>query len=62
MPIYEYICRDCGNSFEKILSSGSETAAGVICPACASANIEKKLSTFATKTAPAGTACSPGGG
>ena len=62
MPIYEYTCCDCGNSFEKLLKSGSEAAAGLTCPACSSTNIEKKLSAFATKSAPVSSACSPGGG
>lgn len=44
MPIFEYICRDCGGSFEKIVPRhDSETE----CIHCNSENIEKQLSVFA---------------
>jgi putative FmdB family regulatory protein len=44
MPIFEYICRDCGRSFERIVPRhDSETD----CLHCNSQNIEKQLSVFA---------------
>ncbi len=43
MPIFEYACRDCGQEYE-VLIRGSEAP---VCPACGSAEAEKKLSTFA---------------
>lgn len=46
MPIFEYICKDCGTTFEElVLASGKEKK--LACPACASLSIKKKLSTFA---------------
>ena len=48
MPIFEYICRDCGNGFERIVPRhDSETD----CAHCHSANIEKQLSVFAVSGA-----------
>ncbi len=44
MPIFEYVCHDCGTKFEKILSS---VAAAVTCKNCDSPRVEKLLSSFA---------------
>ncbi len=46
MPIFEYQCRGCGNSFE-ILIRGEERAR---CPACNGTRLDKQLSVFATTT------------
>jgi putative FmdB family regulatory protein len=47
MPIYEYRCRACSKDFEKYVH-GPSTA--VACPACASADITRKLSVFGMKS------------
>jgi len=44
MPLFEYKCRDCGTTFEKIVAS---SAADVVCEQCASPRVEKLLSVFA---------------
>jgi putative FmdB family regulatory protein len=44
MPIYEYICKDCGRPFEKIVPRYDSD---VDCVHCSSANVEKQLSVFA---------------
>jgi putative FmdB family regulatory protein len=44
MPIFEYICKDCARSFERILPRHDSSTD---CPHCRSANIEKQLSVFA---------------
>lgn len=44
MPIYEYSCKDCGNEFETLVRASSVPD----CPKCQSADLEKKLSVFAT--------------
>lgn len=52
MPIYEYMCMNCGNSFsvlQKMGSSEKDTA----CPECGSNNIKKKVSLFCS-TSPEG--------
>ncbi len=43
MPIFEYVCRDCGRAFEAIVN-GSRAAR---CPGCQSESLEKQLSVFA---------------
>lgn len=44
MPIYEYKCADCGNSFEELVSSHGAPVQP--CPACGSRQTEKLLSVF----------------
>jgi putative FmdB family regulatory protein len=68
MPLFEYICEECGETFEKLVRGSTTT---ILCPSCESANVRKKLSTFAsrisggtsasTSSSSAGAACAPGG-
>ena len=44
MPIYEYVCDDCGAEYERIVLNGSTK---VTCPKCASAKSTMQLSVFA---------------
>jgi len=44
VPLYEYRCIDCGRLFEKLVRTWNEA---VSCPSCASATVEKQVSTFA---------------
>jgi putative FmdB family regulatory protein len=46
MPIYEYLCDDCGTKFEKLMRS-SHASVEVECPACGEAHVSEQLSTFA---------------
>jgi putative FmdB family regulatory protein len=46
MPIYEYHCRKCGFSFEK-LRSMKDADDPVDCPKCKSTRVERQFSTFA---------------
>jgi putative FmdB family regulatory protein len=50
MPIFEYVCAECGHRFERIVRGADAPS----CPACDSASLQKQLSVFAvsTKTAP----------
>jgi putative FmdB family regulatory protein len=48
MPIFEFICTECGQHFEELVRS-STSADEVICPFCASSQVKKQLSTFATR-------------
>jgi putative FmdB family regulatory protein len=45
MPIYEYVCQDCGEKYEKLVRS-SVVKVEVICPTCGSDRAEKALSMF----------------
>ena len=47
MPLYDYACYECGNSFEK-LRRMSDDDRELRCPQCGSDRIERLLSTFAT--------------
>ncbi len=51
MPIYEFVCGDCGHRFETLVR-GARTPR---CPGCESERLQKQHSVFAvsTKTAPA---------
>lgn len=43
MPIYEYLCEDCGSKFEKLVRNGDK----VTCPSCGEVHLKPQLSTFA---------------
>jgi len=44
MPIYEYVCDDCGERYERIVMNKSTV---VTCPKCESAKKTVQLSVFA---------------
>lgn len=46
MPIYEFNCRKCGESFEELVRDSSR-GVKVRCPHCESASVARKLSAFA---------------
>jgi len=43
MPIYEYLCDDCGSKFEKLVRNGDAVA----CPSCGHDHLRPQLSSFA---------------
>ena len=55
MPLYEYICSDCGQPFEKMMRF-SEANQSPACPTCASINTTKQLSLFASSGSSSATA------
>ena len=44
MPIYDYKCNDCGNTFELIVRNRDEAAP---CPKCSGNNTKRQISAFA---------------
>jgi putative FmdB family regulatory protein len=46
MPIYEYLCQDCGTKFEKLVRRASETPE-LACPSCGEKHLQQEFSTFA---------------
>ena len=48
MPIYEYICEDCQNEFEKIVINKQQEIA---CPKCSSKKATIQLSVFSSAVA-----------
>lgn len=47
MPLYEYVCVDCGQPFEKMMRF-SEMNQVPSCPTCSSSNTKKQISLFAS--------------
>jgi putative FmdB family regulatory protein len=47
MPLYEYVCRSCGEEFE-VLIRGAEEA---VCPACHRSDLQKQFSVPAAHNA-----------
>jgi putative FmdB family regulatory protein len=65
MPLYEFDCLSCGQSFEKLVRSAGAIKE-VVCPICGQTHVQKKLSTFAanikgSSSSSTGAACAPGG-
>jgi putative FmdB family regulatory protein len=58
MPLYEYVCRDCGRSFERYVRAWGDP---VECPDCAGVSVEKKVSRFAMAVAGGGPGSGGGG-
>ena len=48
MPIYEFKCKKCSNTFEVLFLSGSDKQA-VACPSCKSKKAERLMSKFGGK-------------
>jgi putative FmdB family regulatory protein len=46
MPLFEYVCEECDQSFEELVRSSTQV---VLCPSCTSQQVKKKISTFASK-------------
>jgi len=42
MPIFEYICNECGEEFEKLVFGNQE----IHCPQCNTKKVKKKFSVF----------------
>ncbi|MBN2244178.1 MAG: zinc ribbon domain-containing protein [Acidobacteria bacterium] len=64
MPIFEFICNECGCEFEKLVMKSSENNE-IQCPKCHSSNLEEKVSGFASVSTNGGggaSVCTPSGG
>lgn len=66
MPLYEYICLECGEQFEKLVRL-SEANQPVTCPKCHQTNCQKSISLFGTNrpssgaSASSAASCAPSG-
>lgn len=59
MPIFEYVCRECGQQFESIVTASRAAR----CPSCSSDALDKQLSVFAVAASgPRETPAPPVGG
>lgn len=59
MPIYEYLCPECGHPFEKRVSFAAADAVQP-CPECGSQRTRKQVSLFASHSAGGGVTASTG--
>ena len=48
MPIYEYLCADCGTKFEKLVRRSAD-ADSLVCPSCGEKHLQQELSTFSAR-------------
>ena len=48
MPIFEFVCQECGTPFEELVRSASAVDE-VSCPHCNSFMVTKQISTFASQ-------------
>jgi putative FmdB family regulatory protein len=46
MPLYEYVCEDCSDRFDRLVNL-RDAGNGVRCQECDSANVRRLVSTFA---------------
>jgi len=46
MPVYDYVCKDCQNSFELVLTLGEHDKGEIACPKCGSKNVEQDAVAF----------------
>jgi putative FmdB family regulatory protein len=58
MPIFEFVCQDCGTRFEKLVRNGVSAE----CPSCGRARLEQQFSTFAAHATTGGSAPQPAPG
>lgn len=62
MPIYEYICKECGERFS-LLQGINASEKDTQCPKCRSGRVKKVISAFCCPTGSGGSASSfPTGG
>jgi putative FmdB family regulatory protein len=50
MPLYEYICRNCDNKFDEVLTIKEHDSKKLQCPKCQSTDLEKVIEPFFAKT------------
>jgi putative FmdB family regulatory protein len=46
MPVYDYVCKDCRKTFERILTLHEHDSEQMRCPHCGSKNIEQEAAAF----------------
>jgi putative FmdB family regulatory protein len=61
MPMFEYVCRACGERFEELRGRDPEQPAPA-CPACGSEQVVKLFSAFASHTTGSPSASAGSGG
>lgn len=57
MPMYEYLCKDCGEQFD-LLRGMNQDDSDITCKKCGSPKVERKLSVFASVNKEGGSSAS----
>ena len=50
MPVYEYVCKDCGKLFTVTMRISEHGQKEVFCESCQSQNVRQQFSSFYVKT------------
>jgi putative FmdB family regulatory protein len=50
MPMYDYLCNACGETFTRLVSIRDNAAGKVNCPKCNSADVKQQMTSFVAKT------------
>ena len=50
MPVYEYLCKDCKQQFEMVLTFTEHDQEKVSCPNCGSRRVEQQPASFFVAT------------
>jgi putative FmdB family regulatory protein len=50
MPIYEYVCKECGKDFSVVMRISEHDQGGIKCEHCKGKKVRQKLSGFYVKT------------
>jgi len=50
MPVYDYVCKGCQNSFELVLTLGEHDKSDIRYPKCDSKNVEQAAVAFSVVT------------
>ncbi|MBD3222205.1 zinc ribbon domain-containing protein [bacterium] len=61
MPIFEFVCGQCGRTFEELMTFAQMEAGEAACPGCGSSQVQRNLSSFATGTGGGGGTAPVGG-
>ena len=46
MPVYDYVCKDCQESFELVLTLSEHDKNKIKCPKCGSTDVEQETTEF----------------
>jgi putative FmdB family regulatory protein len=46
MPVYDYVCKDCNNEFELVLTISEHDKTQIKCPKCSGTNVEQESAAF----------------
>jgi putative FmdB family regulatory protein len=67
MPLFDFVCTQCGANFEQLVRTPQQATLSIVCPVCKGTETQKKLSAFAvagnhaSSNSSSGANCAPGG-